>query len=167
MPDVETKNTFGCSSCSSFCCITPPMLNGEVELSKAIALGADVVATKLDPQDEAYYVSVAKDARGVCPFLLEEGGCSIYEERFDVCKRFVCKATGMDHAQFLCLSPDAFYEGLSLSKDEMGKPILAPEEIVKKHGVRIVDMATAQELLVKLDISVVAEKLSMLYFSAS
>jgi len=139
------KNTlFDCSSCSSFCCIVPPMLYDENELIKAIGFGVRVIATKMD---NGYYCSVVKNKKGVCPFVSSDRGCRIYGNNFKACKDFNCKGKTKTKYEMLGFKPIEFFDALSLPLIPLEKPNMFSVEVVEKYGIEIVSREEAVELV--------------------
>jgi len=145
----DDSKKFTCDSCTSFCCMTPPMLEGEEELRKAKAHGVRVIATKVNPQETTYYVSVAKNSEGVCPFLAPYG-CSIYGNNFKVCSDFSCQAKEKsieELKELVKLSPMAFFDALSTSSKKIKRPIGFTYEMLQRYEVEIVSKEVAVELV--------------------
>lgn len=82
--------SFTCGDCRGACCLCPPQLHKETEVSQALELGATVVATQ---REGKYYCCIVKE-NDRCPFLINHQ-CSVYETRFTVCGGFRCKALGL------------------------------------------------------------------------
>ena len=135
--------TFGCELCRGICCLNPPNVKRS-EAEKAKRLGAEMVSFK---RYEGYYVSI-KPNGDMCPFW-EDGSCSIYDERFESCRNFECKAIGEDPLRLTKLSnpfmvidmfrnPKRTYsakrEDVFWSKEEIEKyaiPVVSEQEFIK------------------------------------
>jgi len=90
---VESRDDvlFDCSHCNAICCINPPQLHDLKEVKKAIELGAKVLITP-STQGEGYHALIDKEVEvSGCPFW-KNSSCSIYEDRFLVCREYLCSS---------------------------------------------------------------------------
>ena len=88
---------FSCDDCVGMCCACPPAMSSEDEILFAVSSGKRLIAMEIG---DGYSVSVAKDG-SACPYLNNDGKCSIYNNRFNICKTFECKALDEDRKTFL------------------------------------------------------------------
>ena len=153
---------FDCSLCSSLCCITPPMLEGEEELKKAKEYGVRIIATKIDESDNGYYASIAKNHHGVCPFVSERG-CRIYGNNFKVCSDFSCKAKEKSVQEVRTLKPIEFFNALSASSNEIRRPKAYSYEMIRKYGIEIVSREEAIELVNVSNLPQMAQHMIKIY----
>ena len=90
------ETMFGCSMCSALCCSVPPEMTTEEEVQFAIESGAEVLAVE---KDGVYLIAIAQQ-NGVCPFL-DNGECSVYDNRFLRCRQFNCVAQTLTPTELL------------------------------------------------------------------
>ena len=124
---------FDCSMCSGVCCYSPPQLSSMDELRFAIDHGVDLIASKV--LDNGYYISIDR-REGKCPFLGDDGKCTIYEDRFYVCRWFKCRSYCVDIEHDEGLN---FFEGLIVPKEPAEMMALFSEHIVEEHCIQVVD----------------------------
>lgn len=134
---------FDCSKCTSFCCVVPPMLQGEAEIKKAKAFGVRIIAVAME---SGYTCSVVKNHHGRCPFVSDKG-CRIYGNNFKVCSEFSCKAK---EYSFLEIKNKNLIDTMKLLTESTA-PIKRPElfslDIIKKYNIEIVSREVAVDLV--------------------
>ena len=126
---------FSCNDCTGMCCACPPAMHSEDEIIFAIDSGKRVIAMDFGGR---YSVSVAKDGQA-CPYLDDAGKCSIYDNRFFVCKSFECNA--LDEDKELFVRTTGFGEAikkLTTHRNEIPKAVFFGDDIIEKYNIDVV-----------------------------
>ena len=146
----RVMNNFSCNDCVGMCCACPPAMSSEDEILFAIDSSKRVIA--MDHGDR-YSVSVAKDGQA-CPYLNEEGKCSIYNDRFAVCKSFECKA--LDEGKEDLVRGHGYMDMIKkLTEHRYSIPgaVFFSEGIINKHNIEVVDVDEWVQLVNGVDAS--------------
>ena len=124
---ASVKVELSCEKCGGLCCANPPQLNNFSEIEKALSKNVEVFYNKEDQVGVFFFVVKAINKQ--CPFLDKDFKCSIYEDRFEACKDYKCKALG-NKIDFTELISFSFLKNDGNQKDY--KLIEATEENLKK-----------------------------------
>ena len=83
---------FNCSLCAGMCCVTPPYLVSKDEVVQVLNKGATVYVFEHPLKKGMYIPNIEKDFnKDCCPFFdIDNGNCSIYEERPTICREMKC-----------------------------------------------------------------------------
>ena len=80
-----------CEKCGGLCCMNPPQISNIKELEFALNKNVEIAIVKNAYESKSLVFVKEKDNQ--CPFLDKDNyNCSIYEDRFNVCKEYKCKA---------------------------------------------------------------------------
>jgi Fe-S-cluster containining protein len=130
-----------CKKCGGLCCSNPPELYSLEEVERALKNGASVMYCNID-NNKMYFV--VKAIENKCPFLdKKDFNCSIYEERFEACKKYECEAlknnnkiNGIDFFMLEFLKNNSSKATYQLV-EENDRNIKTIERLKKTYGDRI------------------------------
>ena len=122
-----------CDNCPGICCINPPTCESIEEIEFAISKGVKLIAF---PESKDNYFVMLDRKDGHCPFLNKDGKCDVYDNRFEVCKKFVCRSC--DNELDFPIKPEEFdFSNVNIDPSFQGKKF--SKDIVDKYNIEVED----------------------------